>query len=257
MCIIREGTSAERVSSIRDKVQFAYANDPELAQIIRDYAPQVAVHTACIYEQSGRTSEELLDGNLIFPLKILRYVMQSGTKMLINAATSLPDTFNMYSLSKYQFSQWGKFFADHQGLTFINLQLEHFYGSHYPDSHFLGWLINGLRSGEPLNLTDGTQKKDFVSVEDVENIFCALLTAQLTGYHNIPVGSGCAPTLREVIKYLHDITQSSSQLNFGALPMRNNEPSGACDTSVMRQYGFECSCYWKDGMKKIWGDERQ
>lgn len=257
MCIIREGTLEERISAIRDKVQFVYTNDIALADKIQDFSPYAVVHTACVYEKVGKTPEELVEGNLIFPLQILRYVMQSGAKLWINAATSLPDEFNVYSLSKYQFSQWGKFYSDHTGITFLNLQLEHFFGANVPDSHFLGWLIKSLLNGETLNLTNGTQKKDFVCVEDVENIFCALLTKSLTGYHNIPVGTGYAPTLREIVEYLHDITNSKSQLNFGAIPMRQNEPSGACDTSILEQLGLECTCSWKDGMRKIWGSDKQ
>lgn len=254
LCIKREGGCTDQLSSVLDKVQFVNSTDRRLVGIIRDFAPDVAVNTACAYENAA--PEDILQANLVFPFHILQCVLQAGTKIWINAGSSLPEDLNTYAMSKFQFSQWGKYYAAKTGLTFINLELETFYGINEPETHFLSWVVRDLKKGKPLDLTAGTQNKDFVFVEDVENVFSSLLSTSLTGYHNIPVGTGYAPPLREVIEYLHMITHSTSTLQFGAVPMRVNEPSSHCDTTLLKELGLECTCFWKDGMKIILGDQK-
>ena len=257
MCVGKTTGKAVDLQSDFKDVLLLHSEDENMESKILDFAPDTIVNLACKYELEGVSPASILDANLIFPFRIMQYALRTDTKLWINAGSSLPINLNSYSLSKCQFSQWGEYYSDRSKLTFLNLKLESFYGINQPPTHFLGWVIRDLISGKPLNLTIGTQKKDFIFIEDVEDVFCSLLSRPLTGYWDIPVGTGNAPVLRDVIEYLHIITHSESKLNFGAIPQRNNEPSGACDTSILKQFGLECTCFWKTGMKKCFGESEE
>lgn len=254
LCIKLAEAKTENLLDVLQQVSFVDSDNNCLAEKIAEFHPQIVVHTACAYERGNNSLQDVFQANLTFPLCILQYAMESGAQRWINTATSLPNSFNSYALSKYQFSEWGRYFAEKENFTFLNLKLEHFYGENGPSTHFLSWAIQKLKKGETLNLTEGTQKRDFVYVEDVENVFDAMLDAPIKGYYDIPVGTGVAPTIREVVEYSHKISNSKSSLNFGVVPMRDNEPSSSCDTSILRQFGLKCPCFWKDGMKIILGD---
>ncbi len=254
LCIKLADASTENLAEVLPQVSFVDSGSDSLADKIAAFYPQTVVHTACAYERGNNTLQDVFQANLSFPLRVLQHAIESGAQRWINTATSLPNSLNSYALSKYQFSEWGRYFAEKGNFAFLNLKLEHFYGENGPSTHFLSWVVQNLKKGKPLDLTAGTQKRDFVYVGDIENIFNAMLEVPVKGYYDIPVGTGITPSIREVVEYLHENTNSKSSLNFGAVPMRDNEPSSACDTSMLRQFGLECPCFWKDGMKKIIGD---
>lgn len=253
MCVKRQSSKIDYLSDVINKLILVNSDDIDLGVNINIFKPNIIIHTACIYERGNNSFFDIYEGNLEFPIKILKYAIESGATRWINTSTSLSPYMNMYSLSKYQFSEWGRYFSRTYNIDFINLKLEHFYGENGPKSHFITWVISKLMNGEPLDLTDGTQKRDFIYSGDLEKIYNKLINLALYGYHDLPVGTGVSPTIREVVEYLHRITHSNSKLNFGVLPMRQNEHNSSCDTTQLKKLGLECSVSWKDGMNKILG----
>jgi len=254
LCVDKEGVSLQRLEDILDSITIVYSDDEKIAEKIEKFQPEAAVHTACLYEMEDYAP--MVDANLLFPLKILNMCMEAGTKKWINTDTALPLLLNKYALIKHQFSQWGEYYSNHGKISFINLQLEHFYGENEPENHFFPRVVKSLKSNEPLDLTEGKQKRDFVYLEDLINIYSSLLVCEFEGYNMIPVGTGVAPSIREMIEYLHSMLNSESKLNFGAVKMRKNEPSSNCDTAALKALGLSCKTSWKDGMKKIWGENK-
>lgn len=173
-----------------------------------------------------------------------------GINRGINTDTSLPSTLNTYTLAKSQFSQWGSYYAGKGEFTFVNLILEHFYGLDAPEGQFLSWVIKKLAFDATLELTAGTQRRDFVNIEDVQDVYEAMLQYPVNSvYTEIEVGSGEAPTIREVVEYLKTIMHSKSELHFGSVPMRDGEPDSNCNPEKMRQLRRRDALNWKTGLK--------
>lgn len=251
LCLKRAGSDVSRLVDMQDKLAFADVDHSDILQRISDFAPEAVVHTACAYERGGNDFATLLEANFVFPMQLLQYALACDVRLWINTGTALPENFNAYSLLKHQFSEWGKFYAVQDKITFYNVKPEHFYGEGSSQTNFLSRVLKKLRAGEPLDLTAGTQRRDFVYVRDLETIYTALLSADLSGYTDIPVGTGTAPCIREVVEYLKELTRSDSALNFGAIPMRINEPNSNCDLTEMKKLELQCAWTWKEGMKKM------
>lgn len=210
------------------------------------------VNLACVYDRFDATIEEIVDGNFIYPMKILTLALESNVSEFLSINTSLPDMFNMYSLSKKQFVEWGKYLAEHSNIQFTNVILENYYGENEPDNRFLPSVIRKMKCNEDVLLTEGTQRRDFIHVDDVINILvCIIKKEDKSAYYEVPVGTGDAPTVKEVIEYLCITLNSKSNLLFGAIPSRKNEPSCVADISEIKKLGYDIKYNWKSGLSKI------
>ncbi|MEZ9922358.1 NAD-dependent epimerase/dehydratase family protein, partial [Vibrio breoganii] len=70
-----------------------------------------------------------------------------------------------------------------------------------------------------MQLTQGTQRRDFVYIDDVVSAYKVLIQnlINLRDQETIPVGSGVAPTIRELVEVIHSCSNSKSELEFGAV----------------------------------------
>lgn len=251
-CIVRSTTNLKRLD--RFKCDVTLITTRQIEEGIREFAPKIVIHTACTYARGKNTLEDVLLGNLLFPLKVLQASCKCGVSRWINTGTCLPNHINSYSLAKNQFSQWGRFYAETGKIQFLNLCLEHFYGPDAPEDNFLTWVTRKLKANEPINLTAGTQKRDFIFIEDVLDIYSKLLDWPIQeSYFEVPVGTGAAPSIREVVEYLAALTQSNSQLHFGAVPFRKVEPDSHCDIKILEQLGVTSIISWQEGLRQMFG----
>ena len=89
---------------------------------------------------------------------------------------------------------------------------------------FIPYVIDRLRKGEPLNVSPCEQKRDFIYVDDF-----AWCIDRLIKYYPSAVGeivnvaSGESISLRNIIEECKNSMGNVSQINYGALPYRENE----------------------------------
>lgn len=249
-CIVRNPKNLGRLETLSENVTLIPVNDLENG--IGAFQPELVIHMACTYARGDSSDADVLNGNLFFPFLVMQAVRKIGIIRWINISTCLPPMLNAYALSKYQFAQWGKSYAEKGEFTFVNLLPENFYGVDAPEGNFVSWVIKKLENGEDLDLTLGTQRRDFVYIGDLLRVIEAVLCHPFTDqYTEIEVGTGDTPTIREVVEYLRDITSSESKLNFGAIPQRRGEPDSNCNISSMNQLGITNLVKWRDGMKLL------
>lgn len=249
-CTVRSFENLKRLECLRGDVTLIPTS--ALDEGVAEFSPETVIHTACTYSRGTYTEQEVFMGNLEFPFYLMQATINARVCRWINTATALPPTINSYALSKNQFVQWGETYARTGKNQFLNLVLEHFYGPDAPDEHFFSWIIRKLKRNEPVDLTLGTQKRDFIYIEDVLDVYEAALSFPMDEpYMEIGVGTGTTPTIREVVEYLKSIVFSDSVLNFGAVPMREGEPDSCCNTATMELLGLNEPLGWRDGMKLL------
>lgn len=228
---------------------------------ISRFGPDTIFSTTCCYETDAKFLNRTVAANYLFPAKLLKYCMQINGMpsanpriRFISIGTSLPENLNLYSLTKKQFDDLGRFFAEIGKIQFVNVLLESFYGPDEPENRFIRGSISKLLRNESLEVTEGTQRRDYISVGDVIEILYFLGTSRnLTeNYYSVPVGTGNAPSIREILDFLHTETRSQSKILYGARPMRKNEPSTCADLSTLRKLGYGRELVsWQDGMRMM------
>ncbi len=246
LCITRRDMSCLNIKQVE------YCKLGEHLPSLKEFRPEIFLNMACCYLRNGKTEQDVLEANFCVPAKMLQDVIECGCKRCITIGTSLPDEFSIYSYSKHMFAELGKWYVVQKEIDFINVRLENFYGEDEPMERFLPSTINKLLKNEDILLTEGFQKRDFIYIKDVvENILALIRKAHLRGMAEIPLGTGDAPSIREIVKYLHEISNSKSRLLFGSVPMRKNEPNTVADVNLMKEYEIEVEMTWKRGMELL------
>jgi CDP-paratose synthetase len=189
----------------------------------------IIIHTATNYGRNVSSIYGVVETNLMFPLKLLEIAVSYNTKVFINTDTLLKKDINHYSLSKKQLLEWFKYFSNN--IKIINLKLEHIYGPKDDDSKFVSKIINQLLANvSNINLTKGEQKRDFIYIDDVVNVYTLVLENiyKFDSYTELDVGTGNQIELKYFIKKIYDTINNKiaidTKLNFGAISYRIGEP---------------------------------
>ena len=210
------------------------------------------INTVCSYER-GNSLIPVIMANMNYPLEIISFAIESNIKKIITIDTSLPENVNLYSLTKKTVAKVLDYYSKkNKDLLVYNIKLENFYGEDEPSDRFLHIVINKLKKNESVDLTVGTQRRDFIYIQDVIDALLYLINYKNNpGFYSISLGTGEGPTIREVIEYLSTIIGSTSKLNFGAVPSRTNEPDCIADMTYLNSIGFYIKYFYKKGLLKI------
>lgn len=90
------------------------------------------------------------------------------------------------------------------------------FGPHEQPDRLVSSLILALDRGQPIDLTEGMQRRDYLDARDVAGALLALLGHDAQGAFNI--GSGAAVTVRSIAETLGRLSGRPDLLRFGARP---------------------------------------
>lgn len=209
------------------------------------------LNLACNYGRSRALYKDCIATNFQLPLEILNLAIEFGIYNYLTIGTGLPNRFDIYSITKYLLGEFGSFFAEKHDINFLAIRLEMFYGADEPKGRFLSEIIRKCKNNEDLKITLGTQRRDIIAIQDVVDAIIFIINSAPKGYHEISVGTGQAPSIREIVEFIYQITNSKSKVYFGAVPMRENEPDCIADISKLEDMGFRCKWNWKAGLQKM------
>jgi len=209
------------------------------------------LNMACSYGRKNMLYNNVIEANIEFPLRVLNSAVEKGTKRFMTIGTGLPDELNMYSFTKKMFSDFGRYYSTYYDIDFYNMKLEMFYGADEPRERFVPNLIEKMLSGTEVNVTKGTQHRDIISVEDVIHAIFMVINSKLKGYNEIPVGTGIAPAISELVDFIWEETGRLSKVNKGSIPMRKNEPDCVADVKVLESIGEWHPVNWQIGIKEM------
>lgn len=231
--------------------------DADIETFLRSVRPDVVIHTACAYGRQGESALELADTNVRFGLKISEVLRSIGNPItFINIGTALEANVSPYALSKQQFSAWGKLIARQsaQQFRFVNVLLQHMYGPGDDAAKFTTYVLHSCHKNlSELKLTEGTQRRDFIYIDDVVSALNVVVKqrAQLDIAIDIEIGLGIAPTIRDFVETVHQLTSSQTSLLFGAIPYRPNEPMHhQADITNIKALGWQPKFDLQAGLKQ-------
>ena len=103
-------------------------------------------------------------------------------------------------------------------------------------------------------MTEGTQKRDFIFVNDVVSAYDVLINnyKQLNQFNEVQIGTGLPTSIRKFVQKLKIVSRSQSNLNFGALPLRVNEISESfADITLLNSFGWTPKYNFSAGIEKL------
>lgn len=115
------------------------------------------------------------------------------------------------------------------------------YGPFEPRGRLLGDLFDGIARGETVPLSEGSQRRDFIHVDDAAAALVALLDSDVEGAVNI--ASGETVSVRELATRAARLAGGERHAAFGARPLQPGEPPllTAATDRLRREVGFTCA----------------
>ena len=113
-------------------------------------------------------------------------------------------------------------------------------------------LLRALAAGTPINVTDGSQVRDFVHVTDIAELLGRLMAMpQAKGAFNVGTGRGI--TVRQVIERAAGHFHGRELVSFGARPQRDDEPPSlvADMAKVQRVFHWHAATSLEDGLERL------
>ena len=257
--LIRHKSRLDRLSKLPSHVSVSrYSHYNEIENIIELVAPDIIIHTACNYGRNGEDLSELLMSNVFFGLQVLSGTLQlSKPVTFVNCGTVLDKGVSFYSLSKAHFCEWAAKITEQENnnINFLNLRLQHFYGPGDDESKFVSAVMAACLRGDPtIDLTSGSQVRDFIHVKDVVAAIRTVLSniTSLPRVQHIDVGSGIGVSIKELALMIHALTKSETTLNFGVLPMRSEEDNvEVADVGELKRLGWAPKISLESGLKEM------
>ncbi len=224
--LLRSTSDVRILGNTVDKVQIYRKENFDCDEVIANQQIDTIIHCATNYDRIKSEISAFLDANYVLPLTLFQCAINNKIKCFINTDTMLDKNVNRYALTKKHVKEWLKYFPS--GLTCINVALEQFYGPGDDPSKFVTNLVRKLLANEKsINLTFGKQKRDFIFIDDVVDAFDLIIEKSIEmgeGFHDYELGTGRNLEIREFVNLVKELVgNTSSHLEFGAVPYRKNE----------------------------------
>lgn len=178
-------------------------------------------------------------------------IMEDECEALVPLNGSRPPATYHYSIAKYTAFLMTKTEAARRQMPFCWGKISNGYGQTDTTQRFMNTMLRKMLRNEPCALTQSEQIYDFVYVTEIARAF--LLIGENgkpgTSYY---IGSGQPQPLREFVLAMHALTQSQSELRFGAVPYTGVylKASAFDATALAADTGFVCAVPFEEGVRK-------
>ena len=222
----------------------------------------LVLHLATLYGRQQEELNKILQANLIFPIEVLYHSIKHKVKYFFSMDTSINEFTNEYSMSKKQFRNWGKYYAEHDKIRFINMVSEHFYGPYDNTVKFIANMLKQLRENAPyIETTFGEQERAFIYIDDLIDAILKIIDYETSKDTNEFVEYEIGPEqnikIKDALLIMKKLTASKSEIKFGAIPYRKNEKMKSnCDNSKLKSIGWkQKTLTFEDGIRHILKEE--
>jgi nucleoside-diphosphate-sugar epimerase len=227
----RTTSNTWRIEQCLDKVKSYDIDKISIKDIFEENSIQTIIHLATFYKKKDdeRDVAEMINVNITFPASLLQYAIRYNVKTFINTGTFfeydcsvLPVTeeskikaFNFYAKTKIGFESILSTYRDK--LKIITLRLFSPYGEK-DNEKLLPMLTKKALNNEPIQLSDGLQKLDFIHSSDIVNAYLKVLqnSAEQTGDYDVyNIGFGFPISVRDIVSILEQKLQKDIDVTWG------------------------------------------
>ena len=246
LLLIRKNSNLFRLhdKKIHKKIIIDYE---KIESIFKRYKIDYIIHCATSYGTKDKNISNIIQSNLFLPLKLLDLAKKFKVKKFINTDTVLKKNISDYTLSKYQFNEWFKKFS--KDMYCCNIKIEHFFGPGDDTSKFvISFITRILNKKFPIHLTKGTQKRDFIYIDDVVSAISLIIKyskKKKNGLENFEIGTGKSISIKKFVSVTAQLcnVNPNKVIKFGSYKLRKNEPMDIkIDINKLKKIGWKPKC---------------
>ena len=249
------------LSKVREKLDLVFADLRTVSLVnraIKEAAPDIIIHLAAVgstdpFLPPHKAVRHNVDGmiNLIEACFEKSYT----TKKLIVARTPGELTkMNPYAASKLAGWHFCEMYARTRQYPIIGGMIFQAYGPWQPERAIVPAAMRAALKHDDFPMTAGTQKRDWVHVEDVVAGFQAIQQSDtLKPGETVELGSGECYSVAKMVETIFDLTNSQGKPLVGALPSRPGEaPEQVADVKRSEQLvGWRPTLSLQDGLRQM------
>lgn len=237
--ISKKSSDLWRIKDILDKVDVYHADlldQKKLTKIVNRIKPEFIIHLATYSDYRNQNSvEDMIDVNIKGTLNLLLASRDINYKLFINTGSSseygiknkpmsekdLPEPVSFYAATKASATILCQVFAKEYKKSIVTLRPFSVFGPYEEKSRFIPTIIKAILENKPIKLTPGNQRRDFIYVDDIVDIYVKTMNEEkkLSG-QVLNMGTGIEYTNDEVVKTLFKITGKRTDIEKGAFPVR-------------------------------------
>lgn len=257
--LLRESSSISRIAELVDFCKIIRYGHISIEEHFKTEKPDVVIHTACNYGREVRNISSIIEDNILFGVKVFEACLKNGIKVFANIDSTLPKELNVYSLSKYQFKELLKIHSTE--IKVLNFRLDHMYGENDDKNKFIYWFIDRcLNDKDLIELTDGSQKRDFIHVNDVSSAIINVIECNDSHekFINLDLGTGKLISMKDFILLLAKIVEEvhgvdvTKRLAWGKLRLRKKDfKYPEMDIHWLNDYKCQPKTRLEEGLIKI------
>lgn len=237
--IKRINSNTERCKTFEDKVIWVNIEDDSWKQKIYSLKPNIFLHSA--WEGVGasdRNNWQLQLNNIDITYSLLEIAKEVKAEKFIGFGSQAEYGFfsgkidekfpvnpnSGYGLSKNLVSQLIKFYCEQNNLNWYWLRLFSFFGEKEANNWFIPTVIKNIFENTPMDMTPGKQKYAYMYVNDLAIIVKRIIESNIkSDIYNL--SSNNVMELKIIVeKIIKIVNPNNPQINFGALPYRENQP---------------------------------
>ena len=252
----------------RATVSLQYADLRNLPQVRRAVLESEATHVIHLAAVGTATPflkiDTALRHNLHGTLNLLKACFEtagSGIEQLVVARTPGESlAMNPYSASKAAAWEMCKMYANAYRWPIVGAMVFQAYGAFQQETSLVPAAIRAALNHEDFPMTAGTQKRDWVYVQDVADAFeLAVSHQKIPAGITLELGSGQSTAVRDIVQKIYTITESKGKPLFDALPTRPGEvPEQVADISICEgEIGWLPSTNIDEGLKMLIGESQK
>ncbi len=229
-----------RLQDIAEKIYVYECNllNPQLEDIIADIKPDYIFHLAAYGALPQEDNTDLIiDVNVKGTMRLLTAVKKNPFKLFINTGsnseygiksqpmkeTDIPEPINNYGISKLASTQYTKKEAIMNDLPIVTFRLFSAFGYFEEPSRFIPWVIKRALHNDSIQLTSPTSVRNFTFIEDIVSAYLQATKISPIPGDIINIAGRKQYTLGETVSTILKITNSTSQLEWGAYKQQDRQ----------------------------------
>jgi len=250
----KQSSDPWRLENVRKKIIFHAVdiqNKKALTSLMKKVNPTAIIHLATYGAYRNPDVEKMVDVSIIGTLNLLLASRDIPYKIFVNTGSSseygfkekpMKETDLLEPISFYASSKAGQtllcqaFSLEYQK-PIVTVRPFSVYGPYEQEDRFIPTIIRSLISKKAIKLTEGSQRRDFIYVDDLVGAYIKLIEkGDMLGGKILNVGTGREYTNDEVVKTLFKVSGKKVLIEKGTFPKRMwDTPHWVADTSKTKQ----------------------
>lgn len=207
-----------------------------LEEVLAQVRPEIVFHLAThfVVDHSPQDVISLINGNILFPTRLVDSMIRHGRRRLVNCSTAWQhynnEAYNpvcLYAATKQAFLSLLKYYVEASQLRVADLEIPDTYGPNDRRPKLFSVLYRAAANTGPSGFSPGEQLLDLVYVDDVIDAIVAvgaqLFNAEAPELTHYAIHSQQVIRLKDLVATFSRITGLTPNIRWGARPYRDRE----------------------------------